>query len=129
LVVCGGAVRRAIPTIAACALSQAGRQARTRPCGLTRPPPSTTPTRQTHPQYYSLDVTFFKSGLDAHLLDLLWSKYWVNTLAASPLIANREFAAGQISDVAEKLEQVQRPSVCMLVGAAARVHTALFTLL
>jgi COP9 signalosome complex subunit 5 len=57
-------------------------------------------------QYYSLDVSFFKSGLDSHLLDLLWNKYWVNTLSASPLIANREFAAGQIADIAEKLEQV-----------------------
>jgi COP9 signalosome complex subunit 5 len=57
-------------------------------------------------QYYSLDVTFFKSGLDSHLLDLLWNKYWVNTLSTSPLIANREFAAGQIADIAEKLEQV-----------------------
>jgi hypothetical protein len=59
-------------------------------------------------QYYSLDVTFFKSSLDSHLLDLLWNKYWVNTLSASPLISNREFAAGQIADVAEKLEQVRR---------------------
>jgi len=53
-----------------------------------------------------LDVTFFKSGLDSHLLDLLWNKYWVNTLSTSPLIANREFAAGQVADIAEKLEQV-----------------------
>lgn len=51
-------------------------------------------------QYYSLDVSFFKSSLDAHLLDMLWNKYWLNTLSASPLIANREFAAGQISDIA-----------------------------
>jgi hypothetical protein len=58
-------------------------------------------------QYYSLDVSFFKSGLDSHLLDLLWNKYWVNTLSTSPLIANREFAAGQIADIAEKLEQVR----------------------
>lgn len=58
-------------------------------------------------QYYSLDVTFFKSGLDSHLLDLLWNKYWVNTLSTSPLIANREFAAGQVADIAEKLEQVR----------------------
>lgn len=25
-------------------------------------------------QYYSLDISFFKSGLDAHMLDLLWNK-------------------------------------------------------
>ncbi|GJN26192.1 hypothetical protein PR202_gb14103 [Eleusine coracana subsp. coracana] len=27
-------------------------------------------------QYYSLDITYFKSSLDSHLLDLLWNKYW-----------------------------------------------------
>jgi len=58
-------------------------------------------------QYYSLDITFFKSSTDAHMLDLLWNKYWVNTLSASPLISNREFAAGQIADIAEKLEQAE----------------------
>ena len=26
-------------------------------------------------QYYSLDITFFKSSLDSHMLDLLWNKY------------------------------------------------------
>jgi COP9 signalosome complex subunit 5 len=74
-------------------------------------------------QYYSLDVSFFKSGLDSHLLDLLWNKYWVNTLSTSPLIANREFAAGQIADIAEKLEQVRQAwriafwqCMCMLSG-------------
>nr|P68355.1 RecName: Full=COP9 signalosome complex subunit 5b; Short=Signalosome subunit 5b; AltName: Full=Jun activation domain-binding homolog 1 [Brassica oleracea] len=25
-------------------------------------------------QYYSLDITYFKSSLDSHLLDLLWNK-------------------------------------------------------
>lgn len=58
-------------------------------------------------QYYSLDITFFKSPLDSHLLDLLWNKYWINTLSASPLISNRDFATGQISDIAEKLEQAE----------------------
>ncbi|GAX77055.1 hypothetical protein CEUSTIGMA_g4501.t1 [Chlamydomonas eustigma] len=58
-------------------------------------------------QYYSLDISFFKSSLDSHMLDLLWNKYWVNTLSASPLISNREFAAGCISDIADKLEQAE----------------------
>ncbi|KXZ43921.1 hypothetical protein GPECTOR_77g19 [Gonium pectorale] len=57
--------------------------------------------------YYPLDVTFFKSSTDSHLLDLLWNKYWVSTLSASPLLANRDFAAGQTADVAEKLEQAE----------------------
>lgn len=58
-------------------------------------------------QYYALDITYFKSSLDCHLLDLLWNKYWVNTLSSSPLLGNRDYVAGQISDLAEKLEQAE----------------------
>lgn len=58
-------------------------------------------------QYYSLDITYFKSSLDSHLLDLLWNKYWVNTLSSSPLLGNRDYVAGQVSDLAEKLEQAE----------------------
>mmetsp|Transcript_12632 Transcript_12632/g.31901 ORF Transcript_12632/g.31901 Transcript_12632/m.31901 type:complete len:353 (+) Transcript_12632:169-1227(+) len=55
--------------------------------------------------YYPLDISYFKSSLDAHMLDLLWNKYWVNTLSASPLLGNRDFLVGQIQDLGEKLEQ------------------------
>jgi len=58
-------------------------------------------------QYYPLEVTYFKSSLDSHLLDLLWNKYWVNTLSSNPLVTNRNYTAGQISDLAEKLEQAE----------------------
>jgi COP9 signalosome complex subunit 5 len=58
-------------------------------------------------QYYSLDITYFKSTLDSHLLDLLWNKYWVNTLSSSPLLGNRDYVAGQVADLAEKLEQAE----------------------
>eukprot|EP00271_Cylindrocystis_brebissonii_P011503 TRINITY_DN29344_c0_g1_i1.p1 TRINITY_DN29344_c0_g1~~TRINITY_DN29344_c0_g1_i1.p1 ORF type:complete len:375 (-),score=63.42 TRINITY_DN29344_c0_g1_i1:327-1451(-) len=58
-------------------------------------------------QYYSLDISYFKSSLDSHLLDLLWNKYWVNTLSSSPLLGNREYVAGQIFDLAEKLDQAE----------------------
>lgn len=37
-------------------------------------------------QYYSLDVSYFKSCLDSRLLDSLWNKYWVNTLSSTNLI-------------------------------------------
>ncbi|KAF2283545.1 hypothetical protein GH714_011933 [Hevea brasiliensis] len=57
--------------------------------------------------YYALDITYFKSSLDCHLLDLLWNKYWVNTLSSSPLLGNADYVAGQISDLAEKLEQAE----------------------
>ncbi|CAA0812412.1 COP9 signalosome complex subunit 5b [Striga hermonthica] len=58
-------------------------------------------------QYYALDITYFKSSLDCHLLDLLWNKYWVNTLSSSPLLGNGDYVAGQISDLAEKIEQAE----------------------
>jgi len=58
-------------------------------------------------QYYPLEVSYFKSALDSHLLDLLWNKYWVNTLSSNALIANRSYASGQISDLADKMEQAE----------------------
>ena len=33
--------------------------------------------------------------------DLLWNKYWVATLSASPLLATRELLAGQLADICE----------------------------
>ncbi|PIN00819.1 COP9 signalosome, subunit CSN5 [Handroanthus impetiginosus] len=58
-------------------------------------------------QYYALDITYFKSSLDCHLLDLLWNKYWVNTLSSSPLLGSGDYVAGQISDLAEKIERAE----------------------
>eukprot|EP00008_Paramoeba_atlantica_P010742 CAMPEP_0201480590 /NCGR_PEP_ID=MMETSP0151_2-20130828/5045_1 /ASSEMBLY_ACC=CAM_ASM_000257 /TAXON_ID=200890 /ORGANISM="Paramoeba atlantica, Strain 621/1 / CCAP 1560/9" /LENGTH=336 /DNA_ID=CAMNT_0047862493 /DNA_START=113 /DNA_END=1123 /DNA_ORIENTATION=+ len=57
-------------------------------------------------RYYSLEVSFFKSSVDSHLLSLLWEKYWINTLASSSLLVNRVYNAGQITDFARKLEEV-----------------------
>ncbi|KAI9025592.1 JAB1/Mov34/MPN/PAD-1 ubiquitin protease-domain-containing protein [Hyaloraphidium curvatum] len=56
-------------------------------------------------QYYQLEISTFKSGLDTGLLELLWNKYWVNTLSQSPLLTNREYSARQILDLADKIEQ------------------------
>jgi len=58
-------------------------------------------------QYYQLEVSYFKSTLDTNLLDLLWNKYWVNTLSSNALIANRSYTTGQISDLAEKMDQAE----------------------
>lgn len=43
-------------------------------------------------QYYSMEVSYFKSSLDDHLLKSLWDKYWVNTLSSSSLITVSRFA-------------------------------------
>ena len=51
------------------------------------------------PSPRSAQVSYFKSSLDTQLLELLWNKYWVNTLACSPLVATRDLATGQIRDI------------------------------
>ncbi|PWZ36497.1 COP9 signalosome complex subunit 5b [Zea mays] len=56
--------------------------------------------------YYALDITYFKSSLDSHLLDLLWNKYWVNTLSSSSLLGNRDYVAGQIFDLGKQYAKI-----------------------
>jgi COP9 signalosome complex subunit 5 len=56
-------------------------------------------------QYYSLDVQYFKSSLDRRLLELLWNKYWVDTLSSSSLLTNADYTTAQIFDLTDKLEQ------------------------
>ena len=53
-------------------------------------------------QYYSLDVTYFKSAMDKSLLDSLWNHYWVNTLSSSSLLTNAEYTTGQVKDKKNK---------------------------
>ncbi|KAJ8653771.1 hypothetical protein O0I10_010570 [Lichtheimia ornata] len=55
--------------------------------------------------YYSLEVSHFKSVLDTQLLEVLWNKYWVNTLSQSPLLTNRDYSTQQMADLAQKLKQ------------------------
>ena len=50
-------------------------------------------------QYYSLEVTCFKSETDKSLLDKLWNHYWVNTLSSITLLTNAEYTTGQVSCV------------------------------
>ena len=50
-------------------------------------------------RYYPLEISYFKSSLDSYMLDLLWNKYWVNTLSSSPLLGTRDLRTGQIADI------------------------------
>lgn len=56
-------------------------------------------------QYYPLEVSYFKSSLDRRLLELLWNKYWVNTLSSCSLLTNADYTTAQIFDLTDKLEQ------------------------
>jgi COP9 signalosome complex subunit 5 len=53
-------------------------------------------------KYYALRVEQFRSGLDGRLLERLWNKYWVQTLAQNPLLSNRDYATSQLADVAQR---------------------------
>lgn len=57
-------------------------------------------------KYYSLEVEHFKSELDKGLLEGLWNKYWVQTLAQNPLLTNREYSSSQMLDLGSKIEEV-----------------------
>ena len=57
-------------------------------------------------RYYGLEVSHYKSSLDAKLLEALWNKYWVQTLSSSPLFTNREYVTHQIEDLALKTKEV-----------------------
>jgi len=56
-------------------------------------------------RYYSLEVSHFKSSLDTQLLELLWNKYWVQTLTQSPLFTNREYSSKQMLDLSSKIRE------------------------
>ena len=58
--------------------------------------------------YYPLEVSYFKSTLDASLLDLLWNKYWARALSTSPLIQSKEYVVQQLTDLGNKVHQADQ---------------------
>lgn len=75
-------------------------------------------------QYYALDITYFKSSLDSHLLDLLWNKYWVNTLSSSPLLGNGDYVAGQISDLGTCIVMILVESIVLFYYHCEGIYCA-----
>ena len=67
-------------------------------------------------QYYSLEITHFKSSLDSHLLELLWNKYWVSTISQSPLFTNRDYSNKQMLDLSHKIRNAQLQLTAMRPG-------------
>merc|ERR1712228_578766 len=57
-------------------------------------------------QYYPLPIEIFKNSLDNTLLELLWNKYWIDTLSSSPLLHNRSFCNQMVHDCVQKMEQI-----------------------
>ena len=57
-------------------------------------------------KYYQVDINFFKSGLDADLLDRVWNEYWVHTLSTSPLLSNQDMICKTVVNVVEKIRKL-----------------------
>eukprot|EP00929_Paragymnodinium_shiwhaense_P109437 TRINITY_DN75860_c0_g1_i1.p1 TRINITY_DN75860_c0_g1~~TRINITY_DN75860_c0_g1_i1.p1 ORF type:complete len:360 (-),score=98.05 TRINITY_DN75860_c0_g1_i1:181-1260(-) len=62
-------------------------------------------------QYYPLAIETFKNSLDQAILELLWNKYWIDTLSSSPLLHNKQFTNRTIADCVQKLEQIDTAAV------------------
>jgi len=61
-------------------------------------------------QYYTLPIEVFKNSLDNTILELLWNKYWIDTLSSSPLLHNRGFCNQMIQDCVQKMDQIDMAS-------------------
>lgn len=59
-------------------------------------------------EYYGLEVSHFKSSLDAKILSLLWNKYWAATISQSPLFTNRDYGSKQMGDLSRKVRNVAK---------------------
>lgn len=50
-------------------------------------------------------MSYFKTSLDASLLDLLGNKYWVRALSTSPLVQSMAYLVPQLKDIGYKIDQ------------------------
>jgi COP9 signalosome complex subunit 5 len=58
-------------------------------------------------RYYELKTSIFKSSLDSLMLQQLWAKYWVKTIAQSRNLMNVGFDAIQLSDLEERIKEAE----------------------
>ncbi|VDL41233.1 unnamed protein product [Hymenolepis diminuta] len=70
--------------------------------------------------YYSLEVSFFKSSLEKNLINMLWYKYWLNSLSADAASAQERHLNKLTTDLAKKVE-----NAASSVDRASYDHSAL----
>mmetsp|Transcript_84107 Transcript_84107/g.223266 ORF Transcript_84107/g.223266 Transcript_84107/m.223266 type:complete len:372 (-) Transcript_84107:319-1434(-) len=62
-------------------------------------------------KYYQIPIEIFKNSMDNSILELLWNKYWIDTISSSPLLHNRSFTNKLVQDCVQKLEQIDTATV------------------
>ncbi|EAR83224.1 Mov34/MPN/PAD-1 family protein (macronuclear) [Tetrahymena thermophila SB210] len=60
--------------------------------------------------YYQLEVSFFKNSLDNQLIEILWNKYWINTVTSSSLIVNNHYFVTGLNDLSSKISNQKSKS-------------------
>lgn len=58
-------------------------------------------------KYYEVPIHVYRSESDATELNLLWNKYWMQTLSASPLTANRHFTDGRLAQLGNRFDAAE----------------------
>ncbi|VDO04168.1 unnamed protein product [Rodentolepis nana] len=54
--------------------------------------------------YYPLEVSFFKSSIEKNIINMLWYKYWLNSLSADAANAQENHLNKLTTDLAKKVE-------------------------
>jgi COP9 signalosome complex subunit 5 len=57
-------------------------------------------------RYYPLEVSIFKSSLDTQILELVWQRYWAETLSQPPLDLTQEYTIARLADIGKKAQRV-----------------------
>lgn len=56
--------------------------------------------------YYPLEVSYFKSPLEKNIINMLWYKYWLNSLSADAANAEESHLNTLTADLAKKIENI-----------------------
>jgi len=82
-------------------------------------------------KYYQIEHSFYKSPKEEDLLEVLWSKYWIESISSCPTRNLKEYTTKKLEDIATKAEMVESGqekmvNLCnMLQGISREVGNAL----
>jgi COP9 signalosome complex subunit 5 len=64
-----------------------------------------------HDQYYSLELSYYKSELDGALIDDLLATKWLDVIASNPIITDTDRVSRSIEELANELEESSKASI------------------
>ena len=64
-----------------------------------------------HDQYYSLELSYYKSELDGALIDDFLATKWLDVIASNPIITDTDRISRSIEELTKELEESSRASI------------------